>query len=95
MITVEQVKEKLKECSDPELNIDVVKLGLIYNIKIENNIVKIEMTFTSPMCPYAPYLLEDIKTKVKSLKNVKDVLIDVTFDPPWQPSEELKAILGI
>lgn len=95
MVTLEEVRQKLKECYDPELQLDVITLGLIYDIKIIDNKVHIKMTFTTPACPYGPFLLEDIKNKIRKIQNVKDVLIDITFNPPWQPNEELKALLGI
>jgi len=51
--------------------------------------------FTTPMCPYGPALVEEIKTKISDLQNVKDVDIEITFDPPWKPSKELRATLGV
>ena len=95
MITKEDVMNVLKSVNDPELSIDIVTLELIYNVNVENDNVKIKMTFTSPMCPYGPMLVEEIKAKVNQLNGVKEVNIEVVFDPPWQPSEELRATLGV
>ncbi len=95
MISREAVVEALKKAQDPELNIDVWTLGLIYDIKLEEAKVGLRMTFTSPMCPYGPWLLEDVKSKVKQVPGVSDVAIEVVFDPPWQPSEEIKLMLGV
>ena len=62
---------------------------------VKEDTVNIKMTFTSPMCPYGPMLMDDIKSKVMGIEDVKDVNIEITFDPPWKPSDELRATLGI
>jgi len=96
MPTREQLIESLKKVFDPEINIDVWALGLIYDLKTETDgIVKIKMTLTTPMCPYGPALIENVKSEVKKLEGVKDVEVEVVFEPPWQPSEELKMQLGM
>ena len=95
MPTKEEVIEALKTVNDPEIQIDVWTLELIYNIDVKESAVNIKMTFTTPMCPYGPMLLEEIKARVSELKGVKGVDIEVTFDPPWQPSEQLRATLGV
>ena len=92
MITKEQVIEKLKECFDPELRLDVYSLGLIYNIYINNNIVNIKMTLTSIFCPYGNELINEIKSKIHEL-GVKEVNIEVVFEPAWQIPEDLRAML--
>ncbi|AJF61949.1 hypothetical protein QT06_C0001G1123 [archaeon GW2011_AR15] len=96
MATKEQIIEVLKKVDDPELNMDVWSLGLIYEINVDKANVGILMTFTTPMCPYGPMLLEMIEDAIKDKhKDIKKVKIDVTFDPPWEPSEELKAMFGV
>jgi metal-sulfur cluster biosynthetic enzyme len=96
MIKQEQVVEVLKTIDDPELGVDVWSLGLIYEVKIVKDIVKIKMTFTTPMCPYGPMLLDSIEDGIKSkLKEVKNVKVEVVFEPPWEPSDELKAMFGV
>ena len=95
MINKEPVIEILKKINDPELNIDVWTLGLIYNIDINENNVNVLMTFTTPMCPYGPWLVEDIKKKLLEIKEINSVNIEITFNPPWQPNEELRAMLGV
>jgi len=94
MITREHVIEALKTCLDPELGIDVWTLGLIYKIDLEKQNVMITMTFTSPMCPYGPLLVEQIKNALKGA-GAHDAKMEITFDPPWQPSEEVKELLGM
>ena len=93
MVTKEQIIEKLKECFDPELGLDVHSLGLIYNIDINNNIINIKMTLTSMFCPYGDTLINEIKEKILELKGIKDINIEVVFDPPWKIPEDLRAML--
>ena|SRR3989344_2665224 len=92
------ILEKLKEVIDPELGINVVDLGLIYNVKEKNGQVKILMTLTSPGCPLAGVIDQQVKEKVGSLKGVKKVELEITFEPLWTPdkmNEETRARLGI
>lgn len=95
MITKEDVIEKLKQVKDPEIGLDLWFLGLIYDIKIEDeSYVTITMTFTTPMCPQGPEMVLDVRAKVAELDGVEDVYVEVVFDPPWQPNEEVKALMG-
>ena len=92
MITSEELIEVFKGYDDPELNIDVWTLGLIYKIEIvDNSHVKILLTFTSPMCPFGPEMVAELKRRIQA-KGVENVEIEITFDPPWEPSEELREI---
>ncbi|MDP7197963.1 MAG: metal-sulfur cluster assembly factor [SAR202 cluster bacterium] len=95
MVTKEDIIEVLKNVNDPEIGIDIYTLELIYDVKVEGDKVKIKMTFTTPMCPYGPQLLEEVKTKVNEIEGVKETNVEVTFDPPWEPSQELRATLGV
>ena len=98
MVEKEQVIEVLKKVLDPEIQYDIWSLGLVYNIKIEGNKVKILMTFTSPMCPFGPALMDDVRRQVSAIDSVGEVEIELTFNPPWGPdkmSEEAKIGLGI
>ncbi len=95
MITREQLIDTVfKKYEDPELMIDIWTLGLIYDIVVENNAVRIKLTFTSPMCPYGPAMVEDLKTLITK-EGATSVDIEITFEPPWQPSEELKEMMGM
>ena len=91
----EKIIEVLKTCIDPEIMIDIYTLGLIYTIKEENENIDIEMTLTSPMCPYGEELVSDVELKLKALEGVKEVKVKLVFDPPWQPPEDVKLMLGI
>ncbi len=83
---------------DPEIPVSIYELGLIYDVKIsEKNDVKVIMTLTSPSCPVAESMPEEIKEAVQKIKNVKSVEVEVTFEPPWDKSmmsEEAKLELG-
>ena len=95
MPTKEEVIGILKKVNDPEIGIDVYTLELIYDVRVEDGKVRILMTLTTPMCPYGPMLIEEIRARVSDIKGIKDVDVEVTFNPPWQPSEQLRATLGV
>jgi len=89
----EEIIEILKSVEDPELKIDIYTLGLIYDLKINEMDVNIQMTLTSPMCPFGPQIMEEVATKIKAIG--AKLKLDLTFDPPWKPSDELREILGV
>ena len=95
----ENIVRTLKTIFDPEIPVDIYELGLIYDVFVnENYDVKILMTLTSPNCPVAETLPMEVKEKVSSINMVKDVEIELTFDPPWDKemmSEEAKLELGM
>lgn len=88
------IEEVFKKYEDPELNIDVWTLGLIYDVKIDGKKVKVVLTFTSVMCPFGPQMVEELKTKMFNV-GAEEVAIEVTFTPPWKPSDELREMLGV
>ena len=97
MITVEDVTDALRDVIDPELGLDFVELGLIYDIEIERGTVKITYTLTSPGCPIGPQVSEQIEEFVGELEGVREVQPTMTFSPPWTPelmSEDAKFALG-
>jgi metal-sulfur cluster biosynthetic enzyme len=96
------VVEVLKQCNDPELPIDLWNLGLIYDLKIneedEKFSVDIVMSLTTPGCTMGQYMIDDIKSKMSSIKSISRVDVELTFDPPWSPemmTEEGKVKLGL
>jgi len=93
-IKEKDVIEKLKLVKDPELGIDVWTLGLIYKITIDDEGVEVLMTLTSPFCPFANDLIQEVEKEVGKLKH-GDVRVEITFEPAWEPSEELRSSLGI
>jgi metal-sulfur cluster biosynthetic enzyme len=95
MPTKEDVIQTLKQVYDPEIQVDVWTMGLIYDITVKENNVHVLMTLTTPTCPYGPMLLDEIKMRIKEETGAGDVVVDVVFDPPWKPSDELRAMLGV
>lgn len=95
MVTEQQVIEALQQVKDPELGVDIWTLGLVYKTTLTKNQAHILMTLTTPLCPYGPMLLADVKTKVGALKGIKKVDVEVTFNPPWKPKEEVRELLGV
>jgi metal-sulfur cluster biosynthetic enzyme len=93
--TKEQVIEVLKTVEDPELFLDIWFLGLIYDIAIDEGRVIIDMTFTSPMCPAGPQLKHEVQTKVGAIPGVKEAIVQIPLNPPWEASEEVKGMLGM
>ena len=89
------VEEALDRVMDPEIGMSVFKLGLIYDITILGKDVEILMTMTSPMCPYAPQIMENVKEEVGKLEGVDKVKVKLTFDPPWQIPEEVRLAMGL
>jgi len=98
-----QVWEALRNCYDPEIPVNVVDLGLIYECRVENgtdegNQVHIRMTLTAPGCGMGPVIVEDVKRKVEHVPNVDKVTVELTFDPPWNNdmlTDEAKLELGM
>ncbi|MFD1314963.1 SUF system Fe-S cluster assembly protein [Namhaeicola litoreus] len=94
----EKIVEKLKSIFDPEIPVDIYELGLIYDVFVnEKHDVKILMTLTSPNCPVAETLPVEVEEKVRSIDEVRNAEVEITFDPPWTQdmmSEEAKLELG-
>ena len=88
----DQVWSQMKKCYDPEIPVNVVDLGLIYDCKLEESPegdgrrVEIKMTLTAPGCGMGPVLAEDVRSRVLGLNGVDEVKVDVVFDPPWNPN---------
>jgi FeS assembly SUF system protein len=95
----DRVIEALRTVYDPEIPVNIFELGLIYRIDVDDDdAVHIDMTLTSPMCPVAETLPEEVKAKVEALDGVQAAKVNVIWDPPWNPSmmsEEAQLELGI
>ena len=95
----EKIVKVLKTIYDPEIPVDIYELGLIYDVMINEDFdVKILMTLTSPNCPVAETLPVEVEEKIKSIDEIKDAEVEITFDPPWSQelmSEEAKLELGM
>ena len=97
MVTKQDVMKVLKECYDPEIGISLVDLGLIYDVQVKNDKVHIKMTLTTPGCPMHAFMIKDVEQKVKQIKGIKEVKVELVWDPPWTPdrmSKEAKKNLG-
>lgn len=95
--TEEDVNEALEEIIDPELGLDFLSLGLIYDVEIEGSEVYVTFTLTTPGCPIGPEVTEQMKDYVGDLEGVQKVHPKLVFDPPWTPemmSEDAKFALG-
>lgn len=95
VVTEVQVREVLKQVEDPELHIDIITLELVYGVTITGGDVLVTMTLTTPACPYGPMLVEFVKAAVKKIPGVTSADVKISFDPVWQPSEDLKAMMGL
>jgi metal-sulfur cluster biosynthetic enzyme len=97
MPTRDEVMEVLREVEDPELGMDIVELGLLYDVEIEDANVKVIHSLTSMGCPAGPMIQESIHDAVLRVPGVGEVEVELTWEPPWTPermSEDAKFILG-
>jgi probable FeS assembly SUF system protein SufT len=88
VVTEEQVREKLRTCYDPEIPVNIVDLGLVYDLQIQpiaggGNRVEIKMTLTAPGCGMGPVLQQDVESKVSAIPGVKEAGVFLVWDPPW------------
>ena len=98
MVTKEQVYEALQECYYPEIPVNIVDLGLVYDVEINGENVAVKMTLTAPGCGMGSMIASDARQKILALDDVVDATVDLVWDPPWNPSmisEEAKQKLGI
>ena len=97
-VTEKDVRNALKGVKDPELGLDLVVLGLVYDIEVEGADVKAIISLTSPMCPVAGQIVEDVRTAIVAMDGVDSADVELTFDPPWTPeriSPLIRASLGL
>ena len=83
MVTQDQVRKALRQVKDPELHLDLVVLGLIYDIEIEGGHVDVTMSLTSPGCPVAGEIIAQAQQAVESVPGVESAQVELTFSPPW------------
>jgi metal-sulfur cluster biosynthetic enzyme len=98
MSTEDMVRESLREnVIDPEIGVNVVDLGLVYEIGVEGGVAEVTMTLTTPACPLGPYIDSEVRTAVQDVPGVDDIKVNLVWSPPWDPSmmsEEAKLELG-
>ncbi|MBI4092738.1 MAG: metal-sulfur cluster assembly factor [Candidatus Kerfeldbacteria bacterium] len=97
-VTKPQILQALAFIKDPELGLDLVSLGLIYETKVEGSTVVVRLTLTTPGCPLISTIIDDVRAALRGISGVEAVKVDLTFDPPWTPdkmSAEAKELLGM
>lgn len=98
MVTEKAVRQALRQVKDPELNLDLVVLGLIYEIQISGSHVDVTMSLTSPACPVAGQIVEQAREAVEGVEGVASANVELTFSPLWTPERipsTIRAALGI
>jgi metal-sulfur cluster biosynthetic enzyme len=98
MVTEEQAREALKQVEDPELGLNIVDLGLVYDVEVEGSTINVRMTLTSPGCPVGPQLLNGSKMVLQELEGVEAVNVELVWEPFWSPDRinpDYRAILGL
>ena len=96
-ITVDQVKLALRRVKDPELNLNIVDLGLIYDVRVEGNDVSVDMSLTSPGCPSGPEIMTETEDQLKTLEGVGATSVNLVWSPMWTPERiepRVRAYLG-
>ena len=97
VLSAETVRQALRQVKDPELDMNIVDLGLVYDVEVDGGLVRINMTLTSPGCPAGPMITNDIYKVVRALEGVQDVDIDIVWEPYWTPERidpKIRAMMG-
>ena len=98
VVTEQQVWDALKNCYDPEIPINIVDLGLVYDVHVEGDRVRVAMTLTSPHCPLAGMLKDDVRRKLEQIDGLRQADVELVWQPAWTPDRilpEAKTELGI
>jgi metal-sulfur cluster biosynthetic enzyme len=96
-LTVDRVKLALRRVKDPELALNIIDLGLVYDIAVEGSDVRVDMSLTSPGCPSGPEILGEAERQVRTVPGVSDVAVNLVWSPPWTPERiepRVRAYLG-
>jgi len=97
-VTRDEVLEALRDVYDPEIPINIVDLGLVYEVGVEDGDVDVRMTLTFAGCGMGPYIAQQAEWRLAELEGIEDINVDLVFDPPWTPemiTEEGKKLLGL
>jgi metal-sulfur cluster biosynthetic enzyme len=86
MVTKEEILEELKAVEDPEIGMDVVNLGLVYDVQINGDNVYIKMTMTAPTCPVTPWILSEVQKITENMAGVEMADVELVWEPAWNPS---------
>ena len=97
-VSIEEIQEALRDVFDPEIPVNVLDLGLVYDIQLNGNHVYIQMTLTAPGCGMGPYIAQNAEWRIAEIEGIDEVEVDMVFDPPWTPemiTEDGKKLLGL
>lgn len=97
-LSEKDVRDALKTVKDPELGLDLVVLGLVYDVEIDGSDVHATISLTSPMCPVADRIVDEAREAIAGVEGVEDAEVELTFDPPWSPDRInplIRSSLGI
>jgi metal-sulfur cluster biosynthetic enzyme len=97
VVSPDQVKAVLRRVKDPELNLNIVDLGLVYGVGVEGSTVRVDMSLTSPGCPSGPEIMGEAERQLRSMPGVTDVAMNLVWSPPWTPERiepRVRAYLG-
>lgn len=97
-LTPESVKDALRDVYDPEIPVNIVDLGLVYDVAVADGNVDVTMTLTFAGCGMGPYIAQQAEWRIAEIDEVEDVNVELTFDPPWTPdmiTEDGKKLLGL
>ncbi len=95
--TAEEARESLKNVYDPEIGINIVDLGLVYDVDVAGDLVRVDMSLTSPACPSGPDIMRDAEEQLRKLPGVREVEMNLVWSPPWTPERiepRVRAYLG-
>ena len=98
MVTEKDIRRALRKVKDPELNLDLVVLGLVYGVEIQDTHVKATISLTSPFCPAASQIMDDVRRTIEQVEGVDTAEVELSFNPPWTPERIdpiIRASLGI
>lgn len=96
-ITADQARIALRRVKDPELNLNIVDLGLVYDVAVDGTVVRIDMSLTSPGCPSGPEIMGEAEQQLRSIPGVSDVVVNLIWSPPWTPERiepRVRAYMG-
>jgi metal-sulfur cluster biosynthetic enzyme len=97
-ITPDLVRLALRRVRDPEINLNIVDLGLVYDIQVDNNSVRVDMSLTSPGCPSGPEIMAEAEQQLKEIEGVGEVAVNLVWSPPWSPEridQRVRSYLGM
>ena len=97
-LTEEAVRQALRQVKDPELDMNIIDLGLVYDVEVAGGDVRVNMTLTSPGCPAGPMITNDAYRVLRALEGVNDVDIEIVWEPYWTPERmdpKVRALMGL